>query len=120
MQVEYFDLPLVGEQKVELPLPMRFLHFRYVQRHVRIYYILLPAAKEEIATFWLVRSDEELADTFPGKYLATVQNEKANPDVPGHDSALHLFIQTPGNGPRKPHVLNIPPKDTEKNGDNTT
>ena len=60
MKLEYFDVPIdyngLGVQ-VELPLPMRFVHFEFVDGHARIHYILSPAAKEEIATFWFVEPD---------------------------------------------------------------
>lgn len=111
MQIEYFDLPIINEQSAVLPLPMKFLHFRFVRRHIRIYYTLGQNVKEETVKFWIVDSNQELPDTFPGKYLATVENWLAPADPVDSDSALHLFIQTPGTPARKPLVIHIPEKD---------
>lgn len=104
MQVEFFDLPLEDEQDVALPWPLTLLHFRYVPHGVRIYYVLNAGATEQMATLYLVKTDQELPDTFPGKYCDTIitGNEK---DGHGVDGALHLFIKTPVNKPPKPHVV---------------
>lgn len=116
MKIEYFDIPIDFNGhgvECELPLPMRFLHFEYVDGSARIHYMLSPSAKEEIAKFWFVEADQELPDTFPGKYLASI----SEPGPVKHCGTVHIFIKTPGSGPRKPHVVHINKDEGADNGD---
>lgn len=111
MKIEFFDLPLLHKQKVKLPLPMRFLSFRAMRRHVRIYYTLRPDSAPEVAAFYMTDTGQDLGADFPGKYLATIQNEHTQPDRPGEDSALHLFIEGPNHGEQPPLVVHRNKKD---------
>ena len=103
MQVEYFDLPLIDEpQKVELQWPLKFVAFKFRGETVRVYFVTMPRATEQIGTFYLITSEQVVPETFPGMYLATVHSDDSAID----DDAFHLFFETPVNRPaHKPRIL---------------
>lgn len=107
MQIDYFDIEPNEETIYELPWPLNILATHWTGSACRLYYSVPPGATEQKVPFYCIKSAQELPDTFPGKYFATVHTGAAE----GDDDALHLFLTTPVNKPKKPVVVAVPTKD---------
>ncbi len=101
MQIEFFDIIKADEQEIVLPWPLNILKAIPNGDRVRLYYTLGPGATEQRATFYFIKTEQLLPDAFPGHYAMTIDPPPAamSDDT---DDALHLFIKTPVNRPRKP------------------
>jgi len=109
MQIDYFDLTVDNEQQLQLPWPIRFFEFKAIApKTFRVYYSPHNDATEQTATLYCIANGQELPDTFPGKYLKTIFCGF----TPKNDNAIHLFIKTPVNRPKKPRRIH----DKKENG----
>lgn len=113
MQIDYFDIEPNEETVYELPWPLNILATHWTGTACRLYYSMPPGATPQQVPFYCIKSEQQLPDTFPGKYFATVHTGAAE----GDDDALHLFLTTPVNKPKKPVVVALPTKDPKANGD---
>ena len=121
MQINYFALPIDDELEDNLFWPIQVLTAKRRNRRIRIYYIQSQQSQEMNVKFFCLRSDTEVPDTFPGRYFASVFPRQLPDDPPANgdkdqlaDDALHLFMATPVNQPKKPIVVNVP----SESGDN--
>lgn len=99
MQVDYFDIKTTPEaQPMVLPWPLKFVGFNLRGDAMRIYYAVMPQATEQQGTFYCVKSEQELPETFPAQLIATLYAKDDDSD----DNAVHLFFEIPVNKPKKP------------------
>jgi len=111
MQVDYFDIQNKPDaQKMVMPWPMKFLAFNLRGDNLRIYFATMPGATEQTGTFYCVKSEQFLPETFPAQLIFSLF--PAAPDFALPDDAIHLFFETPVKKPKKPHALN--PSDAQK------
>jgi hypothetical protein len=103
MQVDFFDIVDKPEaQKMVMPWPMKFLAFNLHGDSVRIYYASLPGETEQQGTFYCVKSEQVLPETFPAQLIATVFKHTFSRT---EDNAIHIFFEMPVKKPKKPHAL---------------
>lgn len=112
MQVDFFDIERKTEpQEMVMPWPMKICNMNLRGDKIRIYYVLLPRATEQVGTFYCVTSEQVLPATFAATLIGTVfgkrmrKEELAGIDYAGDDDAVHVFFETPVNAPKKPHPV---------------
>lgn len=112
MQIDYFDIENKFEaQKMALPWPMKFVAYNLRGDKVRIYYVVMPGATEQVGTFYCIKSEQVLPETFPAQCIATVypqpirESELAGIDYSVDDDAVHLFFELPVQSAKKPRAV---------------
>jgi len=116
MQVDYFDIDNKAEaQKIVMPWPMKFFAFNLRGDNIRVYYTVLPGATEQTGTFYCVKSEQVLPETFPAQLIVSLFT--AAPDFTLPDDAIHLFFETPVKIPKKPHALTTSEGQKAKGGE---
>ncbi len=104
MQVDFFDIENKPEaQEMVMPWPMQFFAFNLRGNKLRIYFTVLPGATEQTGTFYCVKSEQVLPETFPAKLLVSLF--PAAPDFTLPDDAVHLFFETPVKKVKKPRAV---------------
>ena len=118
MQVDFFDIENKPEaQPMTMPWPMQFFAFNL--RHddkLRIYFTVLPGATEQQGTFYCVKSEQVLPETFPAKLLVSLFPQGFDDSV--KDDAVHLFFETPVKKPKKPQAVKTSDGQKTKGGAN--
>jgi len=112
MQIDYFDIENKPDaQKMALPWPMKFIDFTAVADMIRIYYVVMPQATEQHGTFYVVKSEQVLPETFPAQCVSTVyikpirEGELAGIDYSVEDHAAHIFFEVPVQSAKKPRAV---------------
>jgi len=107
MQVDFFEIENKPDaQKMLMPWPMKFLAFNIRGGMIRIYYATLPGETEQQGTFYCVKTEQALPNTFPAQVIATIFPHAAQAqEFDAIDNAVHVFFETPVKKPKKPHAL---------------
>lgn len=104
MQVDYFDIENKPEaQEMVMPWPMQFFAFNLRGDKLRIYFTVMPGATEQTGTFYCIKSEQVLPETFPARLLVSLF--PAAPDFALPDDAIHLFFETPVKKVKKPRAV---------------
>ena len=115
MQVDFFDIQNKPDaQKMVMPWPMKFLAFNLHGDNVRIYFATMPGATEQTGTFYCVKSEQFLPETFPAQLITTVFPHTFSAN---EDNAVHIFFETPVKKPKKPHALKTSEGEKAKGGE---
>jgi len=116
MQIDFFEIENKDEaQKMIMPWPMKFCAFNIRAHMVRIYYVPLPGATEQTGTFFCIKTNQVLPETFPARMVGSCFPIAAqSQDLDDDDTAIHIFFETPVNKPRKPRPA---AKKRSSNGD---
>jgi len=118
MQIDFFEIENKPEaQKMVMPWPLKFVTFNIRGGMIRIYYALMPGATDQRGTFYCVKSEQHLPETFPARCIGScfpLSAQTAEPDEP--DTAVHIFFEMPVKKTRKPRPASKG-KGGGKNGD---
>ncbi len=120
MRIDFFEIENKPEaQAMVMPWPLHFCAFNIRGGMVRIYYRQMPGATEQTGTFYCVKSEQNLPETFPAKMVGSVfpvSAQTSEPDEP--DTAVHIFFEVPVKKPRKPRPVKSTTQllSDEKNG----
>jgi len=119
MQVDFFEIENKPEaQKMVMPWPMKFLAFNIRGGMIRIYYATLPGETEQQGTFYCIKTEQVLPETFPAQMIGSVFPHAAQTqDIHETDHAVHIFFETPVKTPKKPHALKTSDGQKAKGGE---
>lgn len=116
-------LKITDEQKVELQKGSSIFKVDDRPEGITLWYLCDPEAELVEETFYVIRTGQQLPDTFPGLYIDSVETyEKDDPKTLDETITLHIFFKKRPNVQRgKTVVAEVNPNDDgaptgERNG----